>query len=178
MPKADANANSSSIRRIAIDGHFLDEVQTRLHSDVGSKSLSYLSAPVERHHATEDEDGITLKLPAVTALQLFYDGVLSADGRKSVELTVAGRLLGAYFLHWMHTIRGDEFGGPVLLRFGRQPAKKEQTHEPNAWVKVSRSTQAMSERRLGPSRGVLGRAERVDRGLGQTHHHAWREADV
>ena len=136
MPKADANANSSSIRRIAIDGHFLDEVQTRLHSDVGSKSLSYLSAPVERHHATEDEDGITLKLPAVTALQLFNDGVLSADGRKSVELTVAGRLLGAYFLHWMHTIPGDEFGGPVLLRFGRQPAKKEQTHEPNAWVKA------------------------------------------
>jgi len=136
MPKAIANANSSSIRRIAIDGHFLDEVQTRLHSDVGSKSLSYLSAPVERHHATEDEDGITLKLPAVTALQLFNDGVLSADGRKSVELTVAGRLLGAYFLHWMHTIPGDEFGGPVLLRFGRQPAKKEQTHEPNAWVKA------------------------------------------
>jgi tetratricopeptide (TPR) repeat protein len=135
MPKANTNANSRSIRRIAVDGHFLDDVRTGLHSDVGSKSLSYLSGPVERHYATEDDDGVTLKMPALTALQLFYDGVLSADGRKSVELTVAGRPLGAYFLQWMHTLPGDEFGSPVLLRFGRQPAKKERMHEPNAWVK-------------------------------------------
>jgi tetratricopeptide (TPR) repeat protein len=136
MPKADTKTNSRSIRRIAIDGHFLDDVQTRLHSNAGSKSVSYLSAPVERHHVTEDEDGVTLKLPALTALQLFYDGVLSADGRKSVELTVAGRPLGAHFLQSMHTLPGDEFGSPVLLRFGRQPAKKERTHQPNAWVKA------------------------------------------
>jgi hypothetical protein len=43
MAKANTNVNSRSIRRIAIDGHFLDEVRTRLHTDVGSKSLSYLS---------------------------------------------------------------------------------------------------------------------------------------
>lgn len=136
MPKADTKNNSRSIRRIAIDGYFLDDVQTRLHSDAGSTSLSYLSAPVERHHVTEDEDGVTLKLPVLTALQLYFDGRLSADGRKSVELTVAGRPLGAYFVRWMHTLPGDDFGSPVLLRFGRQPAKKEQTHEPNAWVKA------------------------------------------
>jgi len=49
---------SSSIRRIAIDGHFLNEVQTRLDSGVGSKSLSYLSAPIERHCATQDAEGV------------------------------------------------------------------------------------------------------------------------
>ena len=76
MPKTNTNANSRSARRIAVDGHFLDGVRTRVHSDVGSKSLSYLSGPVERHHATEDEDGVTLELPTLTALQLFYDGVL------------------------------------------------------------------------------------------------------
>jgi hypothetical protein len=32
----------------------------------------------------KDEGGVTLKLPALTALQLYYDGVLSANGRKSV----------------------------------------------------------------------------------------------
>jgi hypothetical protein len=41
---------------IAIDGHFLVDIQTELHFDAGSPSLSYLSAPAERHHATGDEE--------------------------------------------------------------------------------------------------------------------------
>jgi tetratricopeptide (TPR) repeat protein len=131
-----AKSDSSSIRRVAIDGHFLDYVQTRLHSERGSGSLSYLSAPVERHRATEDAEGVTLTLPALTALQLFYDGVLTADGRKSVDLTIGGRSLGAYYLHWMHALPGNEFGGPVLLRFGPKPAKKDRPPEPNAWLKA------------------------------------------
>jgi hypothetical protein len=89
MPKT--TSNSSSIRRVAFDGHFLDYVQTRLHSETGSESLSYLSAPVERHRATEDAESVTLTLPALTAHQLFYDGVLTADARKSVDLTIGGR---------------------------------------------------------------------------------------
>jgi tetratricopeptide (TPR) repeat protein len=129
-------SKSSSIRRIAIDGHFLDEARTRLHSEAGSKSLSYLSAPVERHEATEDWEGVTLKLPALTALQLFYDGVLGADARKSVKITVGGRLLGAYHLQWMHTLPVNEFGGRVLLRFGAKPPKKQSLPERNAWLKA------------------------------------------
>jgi hypothetical protein len=125
-----------SIRRIAIDGHFLDEVRTRVHSDASSKSLTLASAPVERHHASEDEEGVTLTLPAVTALQLYHDGVLSAGSRKSVELTIAGRVLGTYFLHWMRQLPGNEFGNPVLLRFGLQRAKKETSNAPNAWLKA------------------------------------------
>jgi hypothetical protein len=35
-----------------------------------------------------------------------------------------------YYFHWMQTLPGDEFGAavvgaPVLLRFGRKPAKTE-----------------------------------------------------
>jgi hypothetical protein len=104
----------------------------RLHAEASSKSPTYTSAPVERHYATEDEEGVTLTLPALTALQPYHDGVLSADSQKSVELTVAGRLLGAYFLQWMRGLPGDEFGNPVILQFGLQPARKERRLEPNA----------------------------------------------
>ena len=75
-----------------------------------------------------------MRLPALTALQLYHDGVLSADAQKSVELTVAGRSLGAYFLHWLRALPGDEFGSPVILRFGAQPAKKAKPPEPHTWI--------------------------------------------
>lgn len=136
MPKANTTNPARSICRIAIDGHFLDEVQTRLQTDARSKSLSYVSAPVEQHHAAEDEEGVTLTLPAVTALQLYHNEVLSPDSQKSVELTVAGRVLGAYYLHWMRALSGHEFGNPVLLRFGPLPVKPERPPEPNAWIKA------------------------------------------
>jgi hypothetical protein len=132
---AKAKSNSSGIRRVAIDGHFLDEAQTRLHSEQDSKSISYVSSPVERHQATEDAEGVTLRLPGLTALQLYYDGVLTADAAKPVKLTVGGRPRGTFYLHWMRTLPGDEFGGPVVLRFGRKPAERERSPEPNAWVK-------------------------------------------
>jgi hypothetical protein len=95
MPKT--KTNSSSIRRVAFDGYFLDYVQTRPHSERGGESLSYLSALVERHRATEDAESVTLTLPALTAPQLLYDDVLTADARKSVDLTIGGRPLGAYW---------------------------------------------------------------------------------
>jgi tetratricopeptide (TPR) repeat protein len=133
MPKA--KFRTSSVQRISINGHFLDDTRTRLHSEAGSKSLSYLSAPTERHHAIEDAEGVTVRLPALTALQLFYDGVLTADSRAPLELTIAGRPLAAHYLHWMHALSGNEFRGPVLLRFGTKPSTKERAPEPNAWLK-------------------------------------------
>jgi hypothetical protein len=134
MPKAKSNA--SGIHRIAIDGHFLDETQTQLHSEGDSTWSSYLSAPVETFHSTQDDEGVTLILPALTALQLHHDGVLTADDRKSVELTVAGRPLGPYYIHWMRTLPGNGFAGPVILRFCLKPAKKERVRQPYAWLKT------------------------------------------
>jgi tetratricopeptide (TPR) repeat protein len=136
MPKTNTTRHARGIRRVAIDGQFLDEVQTRLQTDAGNKYVSYMSAPVEQHHAIEDEGGITLTLPALTALQLYHDGVLSADAQKSVELTVAGRPLGAYYLQWLRGLPGAAFGNPVVLRFGPQPAKQERRAGPNAWLKT------------------------------------------
>lgn len=133
MPKAKISA--SSVQRIAIDGHFLDDAHTQLHAPVGSKSVSHVSAPAERHQAMVDGEGVTLKLPALTALQLFYDGVLKIEGCAAVELTVASRPLGAHYLHWMRALPGEEFGGPVLLRFAKKPVTKERSREPDAWLK-------------------------------------------
>jgi hypothetical protein len=134
MPRTIVTNHPRSIRRIAINGHFLDEVRTQLHADPNAKSLTYVSAPIERHQATEDEEGVTLKLPALTALQLYSDGVLPITPRKSVDLSIAGRKLGVFYLHWMRGLPGDEFGAPVLLRFGRKPAKKEHPYDANAWL--------------------------------------------
>jgi hypothetical protein len=48
MPKT--KSGSSRIRRIAIAGRFLDDVQTRLHSEAGSQSVSYLSVSAWASH--------------------------------------------------------------------------------------------------------------------------------
>jgi tetratricopeptide (TPR) repeat protein len=82
----------------------------------------------------EDEEGVTLKLPVLTALQLYHDGVLSADPQKSVELTIAARKLGAFYLQWLRGLSGDEFGNPVLLRFERKPSRQERPYDANAWL--------------------------------------------
>jgi len=122
------------IRRIAIDGHFLDAVQTRLQSDPKAKSLSYVSAPVEQHRATEDEQGITVSVPALTAVQLFYDGVLPADPQTSVKLSIGGHLVGSFYLHGIRAVSASDSGSPVLLRFGREAATRERPYDPNAWI--------------------------------------------
>jgi hypothetical protein len=134
MPKTTTSSATRNVRRIAIDGHFLDEVQTRLHADPSTQSASAISAPVERHQAFEDEQGVTLKLPALTALQLYADGILPAAPRKAVEITIAGRKLGAFYVHSLVLVPGHEFGSPVLLRFERKPAKKARPADPNAWL--------------------------------------------
>jgi tetratricopeptide (TPR) repeat protein len=134
MPKPKTTNNARSVRRIAIDGHFLDEIRTRLQTPASSKSLTYTAAPVERHQVIEDEEGVTLKLPALTALQLYHNGVLSADPQKSVELTVAARKLGVFYPQWLRGLPGDEFGNPVLLRFERKSSRQERPYDANAWL--------------------------------------------
>lgn len=136
MPKIKTTNPARNLRRIAINGHFLDEVRTRLNTDEGGKFVSYIAAPVEQHEAREDADGITLTVPALTALQLYHDGVLSTDEKHSVEISIAGRELGPHYLHWMRGLSGNGLGDPVLLRFGPQPVKHERPPEPNAWIKA------------------------------------------
>lgn len=89
---------------------------------------------MEKHHAIEGDEGVTLRLSVLTALQLYSDGILTADAKKPVELSIAGRSREAYYLHWMRAIPGHEFGNPVVLRFGPKPAKQEPKFDPNAWL--------------------------------------------
>jgi tetratricopeptide (TPR) repeat protein len=134
MPKTNTTSRSRSFRRIGIDGHFLDEVRTRLHTGEEVKSVSYVSAPIEQHQVAEDATGVTLQVPALTALQLYRDCIIPADPCRSVELTVGGRKVGAFYLQWLRSLPGDSFGTAVLLRFERKPAKKEQPYSANTWL--------------------------------------------
>ena len=135
MPNTKSSIDRG-IRRIAIDGHFLDEVRTRLDGKPDASSVSYTSAPVERHQALEDQEGVTLKVPALTALQLSHDGILPIDPQQSVQLSIAERKLGALYLQWLRGVPGHEFGGAVLLRFARKPGSKEKPYDPKAWLKA------------------------------------------
>jgi hypothetical protein len=119
------------VRRIAINGSFLDEVQTRLEDD-RSGSVIHTSYPTEQHHAIEDEDGVTLRMPAMTALQLYHDGILPASREQSVELAVADKRLGTFFVQWLRGLSGREFGDPVLLRLGHKPGPAEKPVDPRA----------------------------------------------
>jgi hypothetical protein len=59
---------------------------------------------------------------------------LPVGPRKSVDLCIAGRKLGAFYLQWLRGLPDDEFGAPVLLRFERKPFRKEQPYDANAWL--------------------------------------------
>ena len=123
----------TGIRHIAINGRFLDEVQTRLEDD-HSGSVSHTSYPAEQHYAIEDEDGVTLQMPAVTALQLYHDGIVPANHEQSVELTVADRSLGAFFVQWLRGLSGRGFGDPMLLRPARKLCPAQKPVDPRAWL--------------------------------------------
>jgi hypothetical protein len=126
---------ASESRRIAVNGVYLDQVRIRLHSDSGGGFASYESAPVEQHSATEDSAGISLQLPALTALQLFADGVLTADGIKAVELSVAGRAAKTLYFHWLHKLPSKDAGSQVVLRFETQPLITTGPGDQEAWLK-------------------------------------------
>ncbi len=135
MQRSRVSKGPAPVAAISIGGRRLDEVRTRVGATQASEWVSYQSAPVERHTLIEDEHGVTVKLPALTALQLYHDGTLSADPERPVELSVAGRALGEHFLHWMRGLPDHEFGTPVLLRFGKEPVERPTPYDPNAWLK-------------------------------------------
>lgn len=126
---------ASESHRIAVNGVYLDQVRIRLHSDSGSGFASYESAPIDQHSATEDSAGISLRLPALTALQLFADGVLTADGIKPVELTVAGRAAKTLYFHWLHKSPNKDAGSQVVLRFEIQPLITTGSDQQELWLK-------------------------------------------
>jgi tetratricopeptide (TPR) repeat protein len=109
--------------RIALNGHFLDEVRTRLVSEFRQDSVSYLSLPEAHHRLVADGGAVVLRIPAITALQLYYDGALPQDRTRPVTLQAGDEVLGTFHLASMgkpaEYYNHDEH---VLLRFERAQA--------------------------------------------------------
>ena len=103
--------------RIAVNGRYLDEVRTQLHAPTEHGSVSYLCLPEEHHCAIPDGEGFILRIPVITALQLYHDGLLSAGQALPVELVVDDRPCGTYVVEWLRR-ELEHYGGTemVLLR--------------------------------------------------------------
>ena len=109
--------SSASNPRVAVNGVFLDEVRTRLDYGRETGSIALMVLPVEHHRLTVDGDTVVLCTPAITALQLYYDGVLPADRDRAVELTLGSEKLGKYLVQSLRRVEMSQFGEPVLIRF-------------------------------------------------------------
>lgn len=105
--------------RIRVGGRYLDEVGTRLHDRHQAGSVAYLRLPAEHHRLVENEDDVVLRLPAITALQLFFDGALTSRREESFELAVGDEIVGRFRVGSLRRVAGHAFETPVLLRLVR-----------------------------------------------------------
>ena len=80
--------------RIAVNGRYLDEIQTRIEDAWGTGSVGYARLPAQHHGAVIDGEVVTLRVPALTVLQLYFDGILPVDRSIPVTLEVDGQSLG------------------------------------------------------------------------------------
>lgn len=119
MAARRSTATRQKAPRIAINGRFLDEVGTRLEYGYKTQAIAIRRLPGKHHDLIEDGDGVILRFPAITALQLYHDGVLPPDRDEPVELSVAGNPLGSFAIEWLRRVDGHEFGEPILIRFRR-----------------------------------------------------------
>jgi hypothetical protein len=107
--------------RLAINGHFLDEVRTLRESypenESDTEADPYTSFPMEQYRAGSDGQATMLFLPVVTAVQLYHDGILSVDRTQPVRLTIGARTTGPLYIEWMRHVRKSyRHGDRVLLR--------------------------------------------------------------
>lgn len=125
--------------RIAINGKYLHEIRTRLHDNLHPGAVSYLQLPEAHHRISQGEGAIVLRVPAITALQLYHDGVLPVDRTQPVSLAIDGRELGTFYIAWLRR-PAEQYdpGEPVLLRFERAPTAEQPAVEPRAPPPVER----------------------------------------
>lgn len=105
--------------RISVDGVFLDEVKTRVQYPGDANTIAYSSLPAHKHRLTPLDDILVIRTPAVTALQLYHDGVLPGDPAQGIEVMVGDEVLGCFVLDSLRRPHDLEFEQPVLLRFVR-----------------------------------------------------------
>jgi hypothetical protein len=133
-----AKSRSGSRRRlalrIALNGKALDEVRTRLEPATQPGVVSYLCLPAEHHEAVEDGDSIVLRIPAITALQLYHDGVLAAGADHGVEVSIDGHSRGHFRVETLsrpsHTTPFEH----VLLRLTSVSSLKMRSTDDRIWI--------------------------------------------
>jgi hypothetical protein len=111
--------------RLAINGHFLDEVRTPREKQDDTEADPYISFPMEDYRAGFDGEATMLYLPLTAALQLYHDGVLPADRTQPITLTVGTRTKGPLYVEWMrHVAKSYHHGERVLLRLVPRSVQK------------------------------------------------------
>lgn len=134
VSKQGGRASTRRGGRIALNGRYLDEVRTRLHSPTESGRVSYLCLPEEHHRAIPDGDGFILRTPAITALQLHHEGLLSAGHAHPVELAIDDQAYGTYLVDWLRREPDHSAGTEmVLLRLAPTPASHTATNAGRQW---------------------------------------------
>lgn len=105
--------------RIKLGGVYLDAVQTRVEDGRSTDSVALMGYPKTHHSFVIDDTGVTLRAPALTLLQLCFDGVIPADRSKPLALVIKGHIEGEFVVEWLRRVDGFQFGEPVLLRLKR-----------------------------------------------------------
>lgn len=101
--------------RIAINGRFLDEVQTRIENG-RERWAGFARLPAEHHRAIITDDAVVLRIPALTALQLYFDGTLPTDRSIPLSIEVGGHTLGEFFVEWLRCSDRHYAGEQIFIR--------------------------------------------------------------
>lgn len=100
---------------IRINGQLLSDVRTRVRNDHLERSVIYVSTPDVLVRSRGDD--LMLHVHPLTAVQLFYDGVLPQDRQVPVTVSVGRRDPSAYRLTDLTTQRSRAGQDVVVLSF-------------------------------------------------------------
>jgi len=113
-------------KTIAINGAKLDEVRM-LTKPYSKNVVSYLLCPKSQIRFSQDEDTLSLVVPAYLSVELYRTGILPQDVNTPVEISIGGRPVGQYTVSDVrYPIHSDSPFGEVtftLTRVARRNAR-------------------------------------------------------
>jgi len=107
--------------RIAINGLRLEEVEMRIIEESESDtSARFVTFPRNQHRILRDGEVLMMQIPALTALQLYFDGILSSERNRHVEIAVNEHKPESYRVTGLRQVPEDfRRKGLVMLRMVR-----------------------------------------------------------